>query len=319
MEGDRDWYRIESAVAQNVTVTVDTPLYNSASGQNVDPILEVYNADLGRLAYADSLDPGADESRPGDPPRRHGVRTGPQLQRQRRDPGVHRGGEPATSRRRSRAARRPALGSRSTPADSATGVAMSAAPRLTFQRALDPASVTAETVRLVHGRTLATIATTVSYDVDSQSVTLTPAAPLTDNTAYRVVVGAVRDAGEATFTAGFSTTFRTVNTAPAAVGSVNATAGFTTAKLSWTLPAIEDLDQVIVRVAAGSTAPASPTAGTAVYAGRWDQRLGYRPDLGHLHLRRLGEGPRRAAQPGRHGHAGQRIRHQRQGRSHRPH
>jgi hypothetical protein len=39
------------------------------------------------------------------------------------------------------------------------------------------------------------------------------------------------------------------------------------ATLSWTLPPITDLGQVIVRMAAGNTAPSGPTAGTAVYAG----------------------------------------------------
>lgn len=55
--------------------------------------------------------------------------------------------------------------------------------------------------------------------------------------------------------------------APAAVGNLKAVGGYGAGTVSWTLPAITDLDQVIVRMAAGTTAPSSVTAGTGVYAG----------------------------------------------------
>ena len=62
VEGDSDWYRLESESPQVLRVAVDTPTFNPISGQNLDPVLEVFNTDLGRIAMADSPDPTADES-----------------------------------------------------------------------------------------------------------------------------------------------------------------------------------------------------------------------------------------------------------------
>ncbi|WP_162907508.1 S8 family serine peptidase [Allorhizocola rhizosphaerae] len=80
-----------------------------------------------------------------------------------------------------------------TPADFAVGVAQSATPSVAFQRVIDPASVDASTVSLVHGRTGIPVAATVSFDVAANSVTLHPAGPLESDTPYRIIVGAVRD------------------------------------------------------------------------------------------------------------------------------
>jgi type VII secretion-associated serine protease mycosin len=153
------------------------------------------------------------------------------------------------------------------PADFTTGASLTTAPTVTFARAVDAASVTASTVRLVDGVTGATVAGTVTYDGASRTAKVTPAAALRDNTPYRLVVDQVRDQTGATQTERFSTTFRTVNQAPGAVSSLKAAGTYRGVTLSWTLPNITDLDQVIVRMAAGTTAPSSPTAGTAVYAG----------------------------------------------------
>ncbi|MFI7574495.1 hypothetical protein [Micromonospora sp. NPDC049497] len=54
---------------------------------------------------------------------------------------------------------------------------------------------------------------------------------------------------------------------PPAVTNLKATGGVGSAALSWTLPSITDLDQVIVRRSTGTTPPSSPTSGTAVYEG----------------------------------------------------
>jgi serine protease len=106
----------------------------------------------------------------------------------------------------------------------------------------------------------------VSYEASTKKVTLTPSAPLQDNTPYRISVGAVQDTGGLTF-GGSSSVFRTVDIAPPAAGAFDATGAYTTAALKWTMPAITDLDQVIVRRNAGTTAPAAPTTGTSVYGG----------------------------------------------------
>jgi hypothetical protein len=127
--------------------------------------------------------------------------------------------------------------------------------------------VTAETVRLVHGRTGSTVVTTPTYDADTRTVTLTPAAPLQDNTPYRIAVAGLRDEFGADLTETFAASFRTINTAPAALSTLWLGGGINSANVTWPAPPITDLDQVIVRMAAGTTAPASPTAGTAVYTG----------------------------------------------------
>jgi hypothetical protein len=80
-------------------------------------------------------------------------------------------------------------------------------------------------------------------------------------------VGAVKDTAGATNPTPFSTTFSPVDLAPGAVSGLTAAASNTSATVRWSLPDITDLDQVIVRSATGTTPPASPTSGTAVYAG----------------------------------------------------
>ena len=154
-----------------------------------------------------------------------------------------------------------------TPAAAATGVSLTAAQRVTFARALNPASVNAQTVRLLHGRTGAVVPAEVTYDAGTRTATITPNQPLADDMPYRIDVAGVRDTDGVEFADGYASAFRTVNAPPPAVSNLRATAGLGTATLNWTLPSISDLDQVIVRVAAGTTPPASPTAGTAVYAG----------------------------------------------------
>ena len=63
VEGDNDWYRYQETQTRSVTFTVTAPApFNNAFPRNVDPILEVYNANLGRLALVDDHGPGASES-----------------------------------------------------------------------------------------------------------------------------------------------------------------------------------------------------------------------------------------------------------------
>jgi hypothetical protein len=153
------------------------------------------------------------------------------------------------------------------PADFATGQPLDTRPTVTFQREVDASSVTTGTVRLLHGRTGAVVPASVTYDPATRTATLTPAAALQDNTAYRIVVDGLHDTGGATQAERYTSTFRTVDLAPSAVANLKAAGGVRTATLSWALPPITDLDQVIVRMAAGNTAPSGPTVGTAAYAG----------------------------------------------------
>ncbi|MEU3452433.1 S8 family serine peptidase [Micromonospora sp. NPDC006766] len=151
------------------------------------------------------------------------------------------------------------------PADFSTNVPVAAKPTATFARDVNPASVNSSTVRLINGRTGAAVAATAS--VSGNKVTLTPTAPLQDNTPYRITVGGLKDSSGAVQAEKFSFTFRTEDLPPPAVGDLKAVGALQGATLSWTLPNITDLDQVIVRAAAGTTAPSSPSSGIGVYAG----------------------------------------------------
>ncbi|MFI7522808.1 S8 family serine peptidase [Micromonospora globbae] len=154
-----------------------------------------------------------------------------------------------------------------TPADFASDVPSTAVPSVTFQRAVDAASVSPSTVRFVNGRTGEPVATSVSYDAGTRTARVTPTAALPVDTPYRLVVDGVRDTAGETQTERFSSTFRVSDTAPGPVTGFTATGAVRGASLSWTLPPIADLDQVIVRQATGTTPPSSVTSGTAVYAG----------------------------------------------------
>ena len=99
------------------------------------------------------------------------------------------------------------------------------------------------------------------------STLISPAAPLYDAAAYRLVVSGVTDGGGTPMDTAFSTTFRTTDVTPPAAGSFTATGALRAATLSWKAPAITDLDAYVVRMAASATPPASVTSGTALYSG----------------------------------------------------
>jgi hypothetical protein len=94
------------------------------------------------------------------------------------------------------------------PADFSFGLATTAAPSVTFARALNPASVTSSTVQLVDGSTGKVVQTAVAYNADT--VTLTPSRPLEFQHPYQVRVGAVQDQLANTFTEGYSYRFTTI-------------------------------------------------------------------------------------------------------------
>ncbi|GAA2490254.1 S8 family serine peptidase [Terrabacter carboxydivorans] len=151
--------------------------------------------------------------------------------------------------------------------DFAQRVSLSAAPSVSFARDVAPASVSASTVSLLDGRTGAPVPAAVTYDGGTRTATISPSTPLHDNAPYRLTVSGVTDTSGATMGTAYSSTFQTVDVAPPAVGSFTATGGVRAAALAWTAPAITDLDRYVVRMAAGTTPPASPTTGTGVYSG----------------------------------------------------
>jgi hypothetical protein len=153
------------------------------------------------------------------------------------------------------------------PADFGSGLPVATTPTVTFARDVQASTVTTSTVRLLNGRTGAGVPATVTYDAAKRTATVRPTARLYDNAPYRLTVAGVKDTASATMSTAYSTTFRTVDLAPAAVGSFTATGALRAATLSWRAPAVNDLDRYVVRMATGSTPPANVTAGTGVYSG----------------------------------------------------
>jgi hypothetical protein len=138
------------------------------------------------------------------------------------------------------AATAPAVAS-TTPLDAAGGVSVAVKPTVTFSEEMLPSSITATTVRLLDdtGAAVAQAAGSPSLSGNGLTVTLTPAANLTQGKTYRIqVASGVLDlanhgmASTMTQAAGFSTVADT--TAPT-ISSVASTAvAGTTATITWT-------------------------------------------------------------------------------------
>ena len=270
-EGDVDWYKITSATARSVAVTVATQVYDWENrAQNFAPVLKIYDKDLHQIGAVeiDTEPLGPEELTAninvnlvaGDNyisvSNYNGSRDGRTYTVSYAASGA--GPDPASAY---------ALIQNSSVQNYSTGVALDVKPVLTAGTDLAPESVNENTVQLVNGQTGAVVPSTVQYAADTKQITITPTADLLDNTPYRIAVGDVLPANGASVRP-FTSYFRTVDQAPASVTGFDATGAYTTAALSWTLPAgITDLDQVVVRAAAGTTPPASPTAGIAVAPG----------------------------------------------------
>ena len=103
-----------------------------------------------------------------------------------------------------------------TPAPLATGVAPRALVRATFSRALDPATVTAASVRLATSDGTS-VPASVSYDASSTSTTLTPTSALALATTYTATITTAVTAADGTpLTAAVTWSFSTAMTAPTA-------------------------------------------------------------------------------------------------------
>ncbi|MBY8871819.1 S8 family serine peptidase [Micromonospora sp. PLK6-60] len=264
IEGDIDWYRFSLAAPQMWVGRVNPPAVVDTVAQSTDPVLALYDADLKLINEVDTYGPGDLETIAAtldagtyylSVRNYNGSRDARaySLTTSTGEPGVVTpGGEQLWVRD-------------VTPAPFVGGQALTTAPKVTFARPVAPDSVNAGTVKLVSGKTGSTVATTAT--LNGSTVTLVPTKPLLDNTPYRIVVKGVRDTSGATQAEAYSSIFKTVDNAPGAVTALTAKGVYRGVALSWTLPALTDLDQVIVRMAAGTTPPTSPTAGTSVYAG----------------------------------------------------
>jgi serine protease len=264
-EGEEDWYSAQSASARNVVVTLTPPAYDPKNrAQNLDPVLWVYDAQLRLIQFSDKGDVNPETVTLTLPAGRSYFKvTNYNGSRDSRSYtlSVANAGAGGTQ-----------VGQRywvnnTAPADLASGVPQDYSPSLTFERDLNPASVTTSTVRLLHGKTGAVVPSTPSYDAATKKVTIDPTATLQDNTPYRVVIGAVKDAAGATMSGQYHVYFRTVDIGPGPITNFTVTGQYAAAAMKWTLPGITDLDQVVVRRNAGTTPPSAPNTGTSAYMG----------------------------------------------------
>lgn len=262
IEGDEDWYSVDTT--GNFRVTLTPPTLDENRTQNLDPVLWVYNKQLQLIGFADESWGNPEVVNVTIP-----------------EDGAY---FKVTSYNGARDSRSytlsTAAGTAGTlnglqywvrdtaPADLTSGIPLDYSPSYTFERDLDPTTVTATNVRLLHGKTGAVVPSTATYDSTTKKLTLDPAADLQDNTPYRVAVSGVKDMAGETMSGSYYVVFRTVDNAPAPITNFTITGQHGSAAMKWTLPGnITDFDQVVVRRNAGTTPPGAPNTGTSVYGG----------------------------------------------------
>ncbi|GAA1603652.1 hypothetical protein GCM10009804_70020 [Kribbella hippodromi] len=262
VEGDVDWYSVQSTTARNLKVSLTGSVFDVGLPVNIGPRVEVYDVDLKRLGSAVNPFPANPAVRaPLTATANVSVPAGVAYIAVRNDNGsrdtrpytlsVSEGGPGGTTAGTAYPVRSVDGGSR-------------ALAELLFARPVLPASVTASTVQLVNAKTGSTVGATVTYDATAKKARITPAARLMDNTPYWFVVNGVQEA-DGTALAPFRSVFTTLDEAPAKP-EFTATGAYLAANLSWKLAPMSDLDQVIVRRVVGGSEP-TLTTGTLVYAG----------------------------------------------------
>ncbi len=99
------------------------------------------------------------------------------------------------------------------PADDATGVAVAVAPTITFNKAMDPASVNGDTIMMFAALDVgaqAKVAGTVTLDAAGLVATFTPTSVLSGTTAYNIIATSGLKSASGIAFAGAKTSFTTV-------------------------------------------------------------------------------------------------------------
>ena len=129
-----------------------------------------------------------------------------------------------------------------TPASGATNVATSTAVTIAFSEALNPATVTTSTIRLLDGTT--PVAASVTYNAANNTVTLTPTAALANSKTYTISIlggaSGIKDAAGNALASTFTSAFTTVvtpplDTTPPSVSGINPANGATNVATSTTV------------------------------------------------------------------------------------
>jgi subtilisin family serine protease len=274
-EGDVDWYAVDSAAARTLRVSVTGPLFNEElSWTNVGPEIDVYDAGLKTIGNAVKALPEIDPEEgpiwaPLTATADVSAAAGTTYVAVRNNNGTR------DSRAYSISITEAPAGAATSgwdypirdisPATNAGGVATTAVPTITFARDMDASTVVTNRVRLQNGKTGAVVPSVVSYDAPTRTATITPSAPLLENTTYRII-GEVLNEANGVGLPLVESVFTTVDLVPAKLTTFAVTGAFKAASVAWTIPATPDLDQVIIRQNVGGKAP-TLTTGTLVYAG----------------------------------------------------
>ncbi|MGZ0151800.1 S8 family serine peptidase [Kribbella sp. WER1] len=268
-EGDVDWYKVESATARNIKVSLTGSEFNVDLPVNIGPRVEVYNADLQPLATAVNAFP----ANPDVPVRltataNASVAAGTTYIAVRND----NGSRDTRTYTLSLADGGPGGNTSGTayplrdiqPATMSSGVPIHSKVTITFSRDVDQDSLTSA-VWVRNAKTGAVVDMVISYDATTRQAVLEPITEWPEATPLLVTGTGVLEAGRAVAVAPFSSVFSTEDLVPQPV-ELAGNGAYLAADLAWKLPPTPDLDQVIVRRNVGSTAPTIST-GTLVYAG----------------------------------------------------
>jgi hypothetical protein len=160
-------------------------------------------------------------------------------------------------------ARTPAVTTR-TPAAGATGVAVTTKVTATFNVGLDSSTVTTSSVTLKAGTT--TVPSSVAYNDDTQTITLTPNSALDTGTTYTVTLGtAIRSDDETPLSSPVSWTFATIPPTAPVVTATSPSSGATDAGLNAPVTATFDQSLTASTVTA-STFTLTPAGGSPLAA-----------------------------------------------------
>ncbi len=151
------------------------------------------------------------------------------------------------------------------PTNGSTGIAITSAVTATFNEAMDSSTITGSTFTLTQSGG-SQIAATVAYASGSNTATLTPSAPLINNTTYTATVTTgVKSSGEVALTSPFSWTFTTAAGPAPTVTVVSPTSGANGVAVTTAVTAIfsEAMNSSSIT---GSTFTLTPNGGSAVAA-----------------------------------------------------
>jgi serine protease len=275
-EGDVDWYAVDSAAARNLTISVTGPRYDEDQfSTNIGPRVAVYDEDLRPEAEVEN--PFPDElDGDGYPVWKSLTATAEvSLPAGTAYIAVSNVNGSRDSRPYSISVTEGGAGTASggsaypirdiSPATYASGVAATVVPKMTFARDMDASTVVTNRLRLQNAKTGAFVPNAVNYDPATRTATITPSAPLLENTTYRITTD-VLDEADGTGLPLVESVFSTADLVPQKLTTFTASGAYKAANVAWKIPATPDLDQVIVRMNVGGKAPTLST-GTLVYAG----------------------------------------------------